>query len=94
MPVVQCCWLRASVWTWFKLLEPQPTAALVHGCKDIADYLGLTIETISRLLAKFEQENVIRVVPEGLQLMGSTERPLLFDMAGLSIFPSSDKCRD
>jgi CRP/FNR family transcriptional regulator, anaerobic regulatory protein len=47
--------------------------------RDVADYLGLTIETISRVLAKLERENVIRVIPEGLQLMGSTERPLLFD---------------
>jgi CRP/FNR family transcriptional regulator len=47
--------------------------------RDIADYLGLTIETISRLLAKLERENVVRVVPDGLQLMGPTERPLLFE---------------
>jgi CRP/FNR family transcriptional regulator len=45
---------------------------------DVADYLGLTIETVSRLLAKLEREKVIRVIPEGLQLMGSVERPLLF----------------
>jgi CRP/FNR family transcriptional regulator len=47
--------------------------------RDIADYLGLTIETVSRLLAKFERENVVRVIPEGLQLTGPTERPLLFE---------------
>ena len=47
--------------------------------RDIADFLGLTIETISRVLAKLERENVIRVIPDGLQLMGSMERPLLFE---------------
>ena len=47
--------------------------------RDIADYLGLTIETVSRLLAKLERENVVRVIPEGLQLIGPTERPLLFE---------------
>src|SRR6516164_3903498 len=47
--------------------------------RDIADYLGLTIETVSRLLAKLMQENVVRVIPEGLQLIGPTERPLLFE---------------
>jgi CRP/FNR family transcriptional regulator, anaerobic regulatory protein len=47
--------------------------------RDVADYLGLTIETISRVLQKLERENVVRVIPEGLQLMGSTERPLLFE---------------
>src|ERR1700692_3807246 len=40
---------------------------------------GLTIETVSRVVTKLERENVIRVVPEGLQLLGSTERPLLFE---------------
>jgi hypothetical protein len=46
--------------------------------RDIVDYLALTIETVSRVLGKLEQENVLRVVPEGLQLMGPTEGPLLF----------------
>jgi CRP/FNR family transcriptional regulator len=46
--------------------------------RDIAD-LGLTIETVSRVIKKLERENVIRVSREGLQLMGSTERPLLFE---------------
>jgi CRP-like cAMP-binding protein len=32
--------------------------------RDVADHLGLTIETVSRLLAKLERENVIRVIPE------------------------------
>jgi CRP/FNR family transcriptional regulator len=47
--------------------------------RDVADYLGLTIETVSRLVTKLEREDVLRVIPEGLQLMGSTERPLLFE---------------
>ena len=47
--------------------------------RDIADYLGLTIETVSRVLCKLERDNVLRVVPEGLQLIGPTERPILFE---------------
>jgi CRP/FNR family transcriptional regulator len=47
--------------------------------RDIADYLGLTIETVSRVLAKLAQEKILRVIPEGLQLMGPTERLLLLE---------------
>jgi len=47
--------------------------------RDVADYLGLTIETVSRVLAKLEREHVVHVVPNALQLMGSAERPLLFE---------------
>ena len=47
--------------------------------RDIADFLGLTVETVSRTITKLEREKVVRVMPGGLQLMGSTERPLLFE---------------
>lgn len=47
--------------------------------RDIADFLGLTIETVSRVVTKLERENVVRVIPEGLQLMGSTDRPRLLE---------------
>ena len=55
--------------------------------RDVADYLGLTIETVSRLLTKLERENVVRVIPEGLQLMGPTERPLLFERSYMAAAP-------
>jgi CRP/FNR family transcriptional regulator len=38
--------------------------------QDIADYLGLKLETVSRTFAKLEQKNVIRVVPKGIFLTG------------------------
>ena len=47
--------------------------------KDVADFLGLAIETVSRVLTKLERENIVRILPKTLQLMGPTERPLLFD---------------
>jgi CRP/FNR family transcriptional regulator len=46
--------------------------------KDVADFLGLTIETVSRVLSRLERDNVVRVLPKALVLMGSTETPLLF----------------
>ena len=38
--------------------------------QDIADYLGLTIETVSRTLTKFARDKIIVVVPDGIRLLG------------------------
>jgi CRP/FNR family transcriptional regulator len=38
--------------------------------QDIADFLGLKLETVSRTLAKLEEKNAIRVVPNGVLLTG------------------------
>jgi CRP/FNR family transcriptional regulator, anaerobic regulatory protein len=41
--------------------------------QDIADYLGLTIETVSRTLNRLERDGVIQIVPGGVSLL-DTER--------------------
>lgn len=38
--------------------------------RDIADFLGLKLETVSRTLAKLEQRKLIRIVPNGIFLTG------------------------
>jgi Crp-like helix-turn-helix domain len=38
--------------------------------QDIADFLGLKLGTVSRTLAKLEEKNAIRVVPNGVLLTG------------------------
>ena len=38
--------------------------------QDIADFLGLKLETVSRTLAKLEYRNVLRLVPKGVFLTG------------------------
>ena len=38
--------------------------------RDIADFLGLKLETISRTFAKLERKNAIRIVPKGVTLTG------------------------
>jgi CRP/FNR family transcriptional regulator, anaerobic regulatory protein len=45
--------------------------------QDIADFLGLKLETVSRTLAKLEQKNVIRLVPKGVFLTGLEQTRLV-----------------
>jgi CRP/FNR family transcriptional regulator, anaerobic regulatory protein len=45
--------------------------------QDIADFLGLKLETVSRTLAKLEQKNVIRLVPKGVFLTGLEQTHLV-----------------
>jgi CRP/FNR family transcriptional regulator len=52
--------------------------------QDIADFLGLKLETISRTLAKLEQKSVIRLVPNGVYLTDLAQTPL---MTGASYRP-------
>jgi CRP/FNR family transcriptional regulator, anaerobic regulatory protein len=58
---------------------PTNLVSLPMSRTDIADFLGLTLETVCRVVAKLERENVVRAVHKGLQLMGPTERPLLYE---------------
>lgn len=44
---------------------------LPMGRQDIADYLGLTIETVSRTLTKFAREKIVVVVPGGVRLLNT-----------------------
>ncbi len=50
---------------------PSATVALPMSRQDIADYLGLTIETVSRTFTKLEREGVIEIIPGGIRLLDS-----------------------
>jgi CRP/FNR family transcriptional regulator len=46
------------------------TVSLPIRRQDIADFLGLKLETVSRTLDKLEQKNAIRLVPRRVLLTG------------------------
>jgi len=45
--------------------------------QDIADYLGLTIETVSRTFTKLEREGVIEIIPGGICLLDAARAEAL-----------------
>jgi CRP/FNR family transcriptional regulator, anaerobic regulatory protein len=53
------------------------TVPLPMSRQDIADYLGLTIETVSRTLTKLDRAGVIAIVPGGVRLLDSARAEAL-----------------
>jgi CRP/FNR family transcriptional regulator, anaerobic regulatory protein len=51
--------------------DERQTIALPMTRQDIADYLGLTIETVSRTLTRFERKKMLIIVSGGVRLLDS-----------------------
>ncbi len=56
---------------------PSQTVSLPMSRQDIADYLGLTIETVSRTFTKFERDGVIEIMPGSICLLDPTRAEAL-----------------
>ncbi len=54
---------------WARISGSSVTVQLPMQRLDIADYLGLTIETVSRTLTKLARDRVILIVPEAVRIL-------------------------
>ena len=63
------CFLLGMQQRWARLGKPSVTVPLPMTRQDIADFLGLTIETVSRTFTRQAKEKTILIVPGGVRLM-------------------------
>ncbi|PZU84083.1 MAG: nitrogen fixation protein FixK [Chelatococcus sp.] len=65
------CFLLSMQQRWARVGKYSVTVELPMSRQDIADFLGLTIETVSRTLTRLAREKTILIVPDGVRLMNA-----------------------
>lgn len=71
------CFLLAMQERWSRISKLSVTVPLPMTRQDIADFLGLTIETVSRTFTKLVKDRTILIVPDGVRLMNTDRMALV-----------------
>lgn len=58
---------------WARIQPASDELPLPMSRQDIADFLGLTIETVSRTLSKMAQDDIITILPHGVRLTNTSK---------------------
>lgn len=71
------CFLLTMQQRWARIGRSSVTVPLPMSRQDIADFLGLTIETVSRTLTRLARDRMILLVPDGVRLLNTNHLQLV-----------------